>query len=99
MIRRRADAQFAGVDLIVTPTAPIPALSFAEIAAAPETLRPRELVLLRNTRPFNILGTPAISVPCGVTRAGLPIGLQLIGPPGTDARVLRFAAAFERAQG
>jgi aspartyl-tRNA(Asn)/glutamyl-tRNA(Gln) amidotransferase subunit A len=95
--RRHAAAQFTGVDLIVTPTSPIPALSFAEIAAAPETLRPRELVLLRNTRPFNILGTPAISVPCGVTRAGLPIGLQLTGPPGADARVLRLAAAFERA--
>jgi aspartyl-tRNA(Asn)/glutamyl-tRNA(Gln) amidotransferase subunit A len=97
MMRRRAAAQFAGVDLIVTPTVPVPALSFAEIEAAPDTLRSRELVLLRNTRPFNILGTPAISVPCGTTRAGLPIGLQLIGPPGADARVLRFAAAFERA--
>ncbi len=97
MIRRRAAAQFAGVDLIVTPTSPIPAPSFAEIEAAPETLRPRELVLLRNTRPFNILGAPAISVPCGTTRAGLPIGLQIIGPPGDDARVLRFAAAYERA--
>jgi Asp-tRNA(Asn)/Glu-tRNA(Gln) amidotransferase A subunit family amidase len=97
MIRRRAAAQFAGVDLIVTPTSPIPAPSFAELEAAPETLRPRELLLLRNTRPFNILGAPAISVPCGTTRAGLPIGLQIIGPPGTDARVLRFAAAYERA--
>jgi len=95
--RRHAAALFTGVDLMVMPTSPIPALSFAEIDAAPETLRPRELVLLRNTRPFNILGNPAISVPCGITRAGLPIGLQLAGPPGSDARVLRAAAAFERA--
>jgi aspartyl-tRNA(Asn)/glutamyl-tRNA(Gln) amidotransferase subunit A len=97
LARRRAAALFADVDLIVAPTAPRPAPSFAEIEAAPENLRPIELVLLRNTRPFNILGTPAISLPCGTTRAGLPIGLQIIGPAGADAAVLGLAAAFERA--
>jgi Asp-tRNA(Asn)/Glu-tRNA(Gln) amidotransferase A subunit family amidase len=99
MIRRRADQVFADVDLIVMPTTPIPAPSFAELEAAPETLRPRELMLLRNTRPFNILGTPAISIPCGATRAGLPIGFQITGPIGADAAVLRFAAALERELG
>jgi aspartyl-tRNA(Asn)/glutamyl-tRNA(Gln) amidotransferase subunit A len=97
LLRRRAAALFAEVDLIATPTAPMLAPSFAEIAAAPETLRSRELMLLRNTRPFNVLGAPAISVPCGRSRSGLPIGLQLIGPPGADARVLRVAAAYQRA--
>lgn len=97
LLRRRAGALFAEVDLIATPTAPMLAPSFAEIAAAPETLRSRELMLLRNTRPFNVLGAPAISVPCGRARSGLPIGLQLIGPPGADARVLRVAAAYQRA--
>lgn len=95
--RRTAAALFADVDVIVAPTSPLPAPSFAELEAAPETLRPKELVLLRNTRPFNILGTPAISVPCGATRAGLPIGLQIVGAPGDDARVLRVAAAIEHA--
>jgi aspartyl-tRNA(Asn)/glutamyl-tRNA(Gln) amidotransferase subunit A len=96
MRRRRAGALFTGVDFIVTPTTPIPAIAFADIEAAPDTLRPRELVLLRNTRPFNILGTPAISIPCGTTRAGLPIGFQIVGPPGADAPVLQLAAIIER---
>jgi aspartyl-tRNA(Asn)/glutamyl-tRNA(Gln) amidotransferase subunit A len=96
LMRRRAPALFDGVDLIVTPTTAIPAPSFAEIEADLESLRPRELVLMRNTRIFDILGTPAISVPCGATSAGLPIGLQIIGAPGDDAAVLRLADAFER---
>jgi Asp-tRNA(Asn)/Glu-tRNA(Gln) amidotransferase A subunit family amidase len=86
----------AGVDVIVTPTSPIPAPSFAEVMADPQTLRARELVLLRNTRPFNVWGTPAISVPCGVTQAGLSIGIQFASAPGTDSLLLEFAAAFER---
>jgi Asp-tRNA(Asn)/Glu-tRNA(Gln) amidotransferase A subunit family amidase len=95
-LRRGAAAMIGDVDLIVTPTVPIPAPSFAEIEARPDELRPRELVLLRNTRPFDIYGTPAISVPCGTTSAGLPIGLQIAGRIGADADVLRLAAAFER---
>jgi Asp-tRNA(Asn)/Glu-tRNA(Gln) amidotransferase A subunit family amidase len=46
---------------------------------------------------FDVLGTPGISVPCGTTAAGLPIGLQIIGAPGADAAVLRLAAAYEAA--
>jgi aspartyl-tRNA(Asn)/glutamyl-tRNA(Gln) amidotransferase subunit A len=97
-MRRGATALFhdMDVDLIVTPTVPVPAPSFAEIEAAPDRLRPIELLLLRNTRPFNILGTPALSVPCGATGAGLPIGLQITGPPFADGLVLGFGAAFER---
>jgi len=67
------------------------------LEAEPDLLRPRELVLMRNTRPFDIWGAPAVTVPCGTTRAGLPIGLQLAGPIGGDVAVLRLAAAFERA--
>jgi len=51
---------------------------------------------MRNTRPFDIWGTPAVSIPCGATAAGLPIGLQIAGPIGGEADVLRLAAAFER---
>jgi aspartyl-tRNA(Asn)/glutamyl-tRNA(Gln) amidotransferase subunit A len=96
LIRRGVDAMFGDVDLVVTPTVPIAAPSFAEIEAQPDALRPRELVMLRNTRPFDIYGTPAISVPCGTTSAGLPIGLQIAGRIGAEADVLRLAAAFER---
>ncbi|HEY0192045.1 MAG TPA: amidase family protein, partial [Kofleriaceae bacterium] len=94
LIRRRAGQLFADVDLIVMPTTPIPAPAFAELT--PDNLRPRELMLLRNTRPFNILGTPALSIPCGTTSTGLPIGLQIVGAPGADATVLRFGATLER---
>jgi aspartyl-tRNA(Asn)/glutamyl-tRNA(Gln) amidotransferase subunit A len=53
--------------------------------------------LLRNTRPFNVWGLPAISVPCGFTRAGLPVGLQIAGPPWSEAAVLSVAHAYEQA--
>ncbi len=94
-MRRDSGALFDGIDLVVTPTVPVAAPSFAELEANPETLRPKELLLMRNTRPFDIWGTPALSVPCGTTSAGLPIGLQIAGPIGADAEVLRLGAAFE----
>ena len=96
-MRRGAAALFADIDLIVTPTSAVPAPSFAELDGHLDDLRPRELVLMRTTRMFDVLGTPGISVPCGVTSAGLPIGLQIIGAPGADAAVLRLAAAYEAA--
>jgi aspartyl-tRNA(Asn)/glutamyl-tRNA(Gln) amidotransferase subunit A len=52
---------------------------------------------IRNMTPFNTWGTPAISMPCGFTRKGLPIGLQLVGPSGGEARVLQLARAYEQA--
>lgn len=96
-IRSGVPAMFesAGIDVLITPTSPIPAPSFDEVLADPKTLRARELVMLRNTRPFNVWGTPAISVPCGATAAGLPIGIQFAAAPGADALLLRFAAEFE----
>ena len=88
---------FEEVDLLVTPTTPISAPSIAELKANPDLLRPREILLLRNTRPFNVWGLPAISVPCGFTRTGLPIGLQIAGPHWAEARVLQLALAYEQA--
>ena len=95
-MRRGVAAMFGDVDLIVMPTVAIPAPSFAELEAQPDTLRPRELVMMRNTRPFDIWGTPTLSIPCGTTRAGLPIGFQIAGRVGADAEVLRLGAALER---
>ena len=99
LIRARRDiaAVFADVDLLVTPTTPIPAPAIAELKQNPDILRPRELLLLRNTRPINVWGLPAISIPCGFTPAGLPIGLQIIGPHWGEARVLQLAHAYEQA--
>ena len=53
--------------------------------------------MLRNTRPFNVLGLPSISIPCGFSKGGLPIGLQITGPAHEDAMVLQFAHAFQQA--
>src|SRR5258708_1391282 len=78
--RRRTLDFFAEVDLLVTPTMPIPAPAIADLKKDPSALRPAELALLRNTRPFNVWGLPAISVPCGFTKSGLPIGLQIAAP-------------------
>ena len=95
--RRRAHDSFADVDLLVTPTMPIPAPAIADLKKDPDALRPAELVLLRNTRPFNVWGLPAVSLPCGFTRSGLPIGLQIAGPHWREDLVLSLARAYESA--
>jgi aspartyl-tRNA(Asn)/glutamyl-tRNA(Gln) amidotransferase subunit A len=95
--RRNISAAFADVDLIVTPTMPAPAPAIDDLKAIPDALRPAELRLLRNTRPFNVWGLPAISVPCGFTKTGLPIGLQIAGPHWREEIVLRLAQAYEQA--
>lgn len=95
--RASIQSVFREVDVLVTPTTPIPAPTVAELKQSPDLLRPRELLLLRNTRPVNVWGLPAISVPCGFTGTGLTIGLQIIGPPWGEARVLQLAHAFEQA--
>ena len=97
LARRNIGNAFAEVDLLVTPTTPIPAPSIADLKATPDALRPAELKLLRNTRPFNVWGLPAISLPCGFTRSGLPIGLQIAGQPWREDLVLRLAHAYEQA--
>ena len=95
--RYNVAATFKNVDLIVTPTTPIPAPALAELKQNSDLLRPRELLLLRNTRPINVWGLPAISIPGGFTDAGLPIGLQIIGRHWGEAKVLQVAWAFEQA--
>ncbi len=95
--RRKIRQAFAEVDLLVTPTTPMPAPSISELRANADALRPAELKLLRNTRPFNVWGVPAISIPCGFTQTGLPIGLQIAGPHWREDLVLRLAHAYEQA--
>ncbi len=95
--RRSISRVFADVDVLVTPATPLPAPASARLKATPDALRPAELLLLRNTRPFNVWGLPAISVPCGFTQTGLPIGLQIAGPVWREDMVLRLAHAYEQA--
>ena len=89
------------MDLLVTPTTLIPppviADLRADLRADESTLFAKELLAVRNTAPFNVYGLPTISVPCGFTSAGLPIGLQISGPHGGDAVVLQLAHAYEQA--
>ncbi len=96
-LRHEVRHVFESVDLLVTPTMPIPPPAIDELLADMANLRAKENVLLRNTRPFNALGLPTISVPCGFTSDGLPIGLQITGAAGDEARVLALAHAYEQA--
>jgi len=89
----------SGLDALVVPTTPIPApLISEETTTVAGTNHPTRALLLRNNRPANLAGLPAISIPCGLTPDGLPIGLQLIGCVTDEALLLRIARSFERAQ-
>ena len=83
------------VEVVVTPTTPVRAPRISDLTQDISRLRPAEIVLLRNTRPMNVWGLPAISVPCGFTSEGLPIGLQIAGTPGGETKVLQMAKMFE----
>ena len=95
-LRRSVHEVFERVELVITPTSPVPPITINE--AMTMSPSPAGELWLRNTRPFNAFGWPTISIPCGFTRAGLPIGLQIAGPNFTEARVLAFAYAFEQAR-
>ena len=94
LVRKAIAAVFDDVDVLVTPTlVELP----VSIEAARATPREATATLIRNTAPFNGYGTPAISVPCGFSREGLPIGLQLCGPALGEVDVLALAHAYEQA--
>lgn len=89
-------AQFhARFDLLLTPTLPLPAFAVGRNTPAHGGYGEDWTRWTPFTYPFNITQAPAASVPCGLTRAGLPAGLQIVGPYGSDYRVLQAAAAFE----
>lgn len=89
---------FARVDAILAPATPVTAPRIGEksIEVAGEIENVRS-ALVRMNRPANFTGYPAISVPCGFAREGLPAGIQLIGPHYSEARLLAIAAAYEAA--
>jgi aspartyl-tRNA(Asn)/glutamyl-tRNA(Gln) amidotransferase subunit A len=94
-VRRAIEEVFADVDFLITSTTPVPPITIEEaLHMSPD---PAGELWLRNTRPFNAYGLPTISIPCGFTRAGLPIGLQISGPRFGEARLLSIALAFEQA--
>jgi aspartyl-tRNA(Asn)/glutamyl-tRNA(Gln) amidotransferase subunit A len=96
-LRRSISHVFENVDVLITPTVRIPPFSIADLQADIDSVRAKELAMLHNTRLLNLTGLPAISVPCGLTRSGLPVGMQITGRPGDEAIVLRLAHAYEQA--
>jgi aspartyl-tRNA(Asn)/glutamyl-tRNA(Gln) amidotransferase subunit A len=94
--RRQILQKFEKIDLIVTPTVPALPATVAELQAEPDQLRNKELLMLRNTRPFNNYGLPSISLTCGFSKSGLPIGLQITGAPGAEGTVLALAHAYQK---
>lgn len=98
MIRDAWSKVFSGIDCLVTPTTPLPAVEFGEqTAQLPGGERPLVRAYLDMTLPFNLVGYPALSVPCGVSPTSLPIGLQLVGRPFAEATILRVARRCEEA--
>jgi aspartyl-tRNA(Asn)/glutamyl-tRNA(Gln) amidotransferase subunit A len=89
LLRREITKIFSSVDLLITPTMPHLAESFAQSKTF-------DAVGLQNTSPFDVLGLPTISVPCGFASSGLPIGLQISGAPFAESTVLALAHAYER---
>ena len=94
--RHNVRKAFELVDLFITPTTTVPPFSIAELLADASSLRSKETLMLRNTRPFNILGLPTVSVPCGFTKKGLPVGMQITGAAWAEGDVLRLARAYEQ---
>jgi len=94
--RRQILQMFERVDVVLTPTTPALAPTFTELQAEPDQLRNKEMIMLRNTRPFNVYGLPSISLNCGFSKSGLPIGLQITGAPGTEGAVLALAHAYQQ---
>jgi aspartyl-tRNA(Asn)/glutamyl-tRNA(Gln) amidotransferase subunit A len=89
-----ADA-FQKVDVIVTPTAPTPAFKLGEKSADPLQMYLADIYTVTGS----LAGVPGISVPCGKTAAGLPVGMQIFGPHFKESGVLQIAHAFEKAGG
>jgi len=93
LIRQDFLAAFAQVDVLLTPVAPTPAFGLGEKTADPLQMYLSDIF----TIPVNLAGTCALSLPCGVSTHGLPIGLQLIGKPFAEGDLLRAAYAYEQA--
>jgi len=96
--RRSMNTLFSAIDGLITPTAPVPAPRLSDYPATFDGVLALEAsTILRNTRPFNTFGIPAVSVPCGLTRSGLPIGLHIAGPPWRERLTLAVAHAYQSA--
>ena len=96
LLRRTIDDAFRGIDLVVLPTRRRTPRTVDAAIKREETDVPRNPEL-ENTGAFNVYGIPAISIPCGFTSQGLPVGLMIAGPRFSEGKVLALARAFEQA--
>jgi aspartyl-tRNA(Asn)/glutamyl-tRNA(Gln) amidotransferase subunit A len=95
LIARDFSDAFQKVDAILTPTAPTPAFRIGEKSSDPLQMYLADIYTVTGS----LAGVPGISVPCGKTKAGLPVGMQIFGPHFREGSVLRLARAFENAGG
>ncbi len=93
MTKKDFDDAFQEVDLIVTPVTPTPAFKLGEKSEDPLQMYLSDIFTIS----VNLAGVPAIAVPCGFSKVGLPIGLQIIGRPFEEETILRAAHAYEQA--
>ncbi len=93
LIKQDFDRAFERVDVIVTPTAPTPAFKAGEKADDPLQMYLSDIFTIS----CNLAGLPGLSLPCGFSSQGLPMGLQVLGRPFEEERVLSAAAAYEKA--
>jgi aspartyl-tRNA(Asn)/glutamyl-tRNA(Gln) amidotransferase subunit A len=91
LIRRDFEEAFKRCDIIMTPVSPTTAFKVGEKMKDPLAMYLSDIF----TIPVNLAGLPGMSLPCGFNGAGLPIGLQIIGQPLDEARMLQIAYAFE----
>lgn len=100
VIRAAWAKAFEPVDFLVAPASPITASRFTDqTAKLPRGERPLVRAYLDVTLPFNLSGHPAMSVPCGFSPEGMPIGLQLVGKPMAEGLLLRVAHQYQQATG
>ena len=97
LARAFAENVWSRVDLLAAPVIPEPAPPLAALDGSVEEMTVRQGRFSRFTRPFNGWGLPALSLPCGFSRAGLPLAFQLVGRPFDEATVLRAAHAYQGA--
>jgi amidase len=97
-ICRNVVAFWDDYDVLVTPTLTKPAPKVGELGADPATARDENLDWLTFLYPYNSTGQPAISLPLGMTHDGLPIGVQLVGPPRGEPIMLALASELEAAK-
>jgi aspartyl-tRNA(Asn)/glutamyl-tRNA(Gln) amidotransferase subunit A len=95
LVKKDFDDAFAACDVVAGPTTPAPAFKAGEKSGDPLAMYLSDVYTIS----CNLAGLPGLSVPCGFTRAGLPVGLQLVAGPFEEAKLLRGARAYERATG